>query len=390
MNPVSSAPLAFRDADAGRLTALRHDLHRLPEVSGEERQTAARIAAHIAQLEPDALITGLGGHGVAAVFDSGRPGPSALFRCELDGLPISETGPIAWRSQVAGKGHLCGHDGHMAIVAGLAGALAEKRPARGRAIVLFQPAEETGAGAAAVIADQKFDEIRPDFAFALHNLPGLPLGVAGIRPGAFNFASEGLSIRLDGKTAHASQPEAGLSPAAALCELVTGLPQLPARIGLAPEHALSTLVHARLGEAAFGIAPGRADIWATLRSVDDVSQALLMQAARDMAATTARRHGLEFALAQQDRFAACHNDAEATGIVARAFTAEAVATTEISGPFRWSEDFGLFGSVAKSALFVLGAGANHPRLHNPDYDFPDALIPLGARLFERVARDICG
>src|SRR5690606_35641080 len=114
---------------------------------------------------------------------------------------------------IPGKGHLCGHDGHMAIIAGHAGAMAARRPVRGRVIVLFQPAEETGAGAAAVIADPAFKAIEPDFAFALHNLPGVPLGAAGIRAGAFNFASEGLSIRLEGKTAHASQPEAGLSPA---------------------------------------------------------------------------------------------------------------------------------------------------------------------------------
>lgn len=353
-------------------------------------QTAARIAGFLAPLKPDLLLTGLGGHGIAAVFDSGRPGPSVMFRCELDGLPIRETSDVAWRSRLEARGHLCGHDGHMAIVCGLAIALAARRPGNGRVSVLFQPAEETGAGAAAVIADPAFQAIRPDYAFALHNLPGLELGTAAIRPGPFNFASEGLAIRLRGKTAHASQPEAGLSPAPALCRLVMDLPGLPVRLGIDSQSALVTLVHARLGEAAFGIAPGEAEVWATLRSINDPTQGLLMAEAGKLAEQAAREHGLSLELAASDRFAACSNDAEATGWVQRAFASEAVATATPDGPFRWSEDFGLFGSVSKSALFVLGAGVSHPRLHNPDYDFPDELIPLGTRLFACIARGLCG
>ncbi|WP_291006872.1 amidohydrolase [Hoeflea sp.] len=387
---MSMALLCYDDARTPELVALRRELHQMPEVSGDEVATALRVAGFLAALDPDRLVTGLGGHGVAAVFDSGLPGPTILFRCELDGLPIREISTLAWRSRIEGKGHLCGHDGHTAIVAGLATALAVRRPARGRAIVLFQPAEETGAGAAAVIADPEFASLRPDFSFALHNLPGLPLGAAGIRPGAFNFASEGLRIRLEGKTSHASQPENGKSPAAALCALVAGLPELPARMGLDSDRALVTLVHARLGEAAFGIAPGEADVWATLRSVDDDLQSGLMQAARALALESARAHGLAVDIGTEDRFAACHNDPDATACAERAFQAEGVSVVAVDKPFRWSEDFGLFGSVSRSALFVLGAGVDAPSLHNPDYDFPDDLIPLGVRLFERIAREMCG
>ena len=387
---MSAALLAYDEAMTSRLVALRHALHEAPEISGEEVMTAGHIAGFVEALGPDQLVNGLGGHGVAAVFDSGQPGPSVLFRCELDGLPIQEISTAGWRSRTDGKGHLCGHDGHMAIVAGLASAMAARRPARGRVIVLFQPAEETGAGAAAVIADPAFAELRPDYAFALHNLPGLPLAIAGVRPGAFNFASEGLRISLMGKTAHASQPEAGVSPAGALCDLVSGLPDLPGRLGLGTDQALVTLVHAHMGEAAFGIAPGAAEVWATLRSVDDTIQARLMQEACAMAGAEAEKHGLAIELATADRFAACHNDPDATSHVERAFHTEGVDVMAIDQPFRWSEDFGVFGSVAKSALFVLGAGVDCPRLHNPDYDFPDPLIPAGVRLFERIARDICG
>ncbi|PWW00594.1 amidohydrolase [Hoeflea marina] len=376
--------------DTEGLTRLRHALHRMPEISGAEAETAGRIAVVLAGFGPDRIIAGLGGHGVAAVFDSGVEGPTVLFRSELDGLPIAELPGVAWRSEIEGRAHLCGHDGHMAILCGLGARMAARRPARGRVVLMFQPAEETGAGAAAVIADPGFAAIVPDYAFALHNLPGLPLGHVGVRAGAFNFASEGLAIRLTGKTAHASQPEAGISPAAVMCQLVTALPLLPARLGIAPEDALVTLVHARLGEAAFGIAPGEADVWATIRSISDPIQARLLSEAEALARSLAEAAGLAVECRLSDGFAACHNDAEASALVEAAVEAEGLPRAEVGLPFRWSEDFGRFGSASKAALFVLGAGEGYPRLHNPDYDFPDALIPLGVRMFERVARALCG
>ena len=224
--------------DVGKLTELRRTLHRMPELSGAEVNTAAYIVGVLEGYKPGRILTGLGGHGVAAVFDSGIEGPTVLFRAELDGLPIAELPGVAWRSEIEGRGHLCGHDGHLAILCGLGARMAVEPPLRGRVVLMFQPAEETGAGAAAVIADPAFAAIVPDYAFALHNLPGFPLGHVGVRAGAFNFASEGLAIRLTGKTAHASQPEAGRSPAATMCALVTALPELPEKLGIAPQDAL--------------------------------------------------------------------------------------------------------------------------------------------------------
>ncbi|MCC0031462.1 MAG: amidohydrolase [Brucellaceae bacterium] len=376
--------------DTAALVAFRRQLHMRPELSGEEEQTAADIVARMEAHRPDQLLHGLGGHGVAAVFESGQPGPSVLFRCELDGLPIAETGRQDWRSRTPGKAHLCGHDGHMAILLGLAGRIAGHRPAKGRVILLFQPAEETGAGARAVLADPRFKSVQPDYAFALHNLPGMPLGHAALRDGPMNFASEGLAIRLAGRTSHASQPENGVSPAAAMTELVDALPNLPATLGIEAGKALATLVHARLGEEAFGISPGEALVMATLRAIDDATQARLMDAAETMAEDAAKRHGLGLSLARSDRFAACANDADAAAAVRAACGALDVPVSESPEPFRWSEDFGLFGSVSKSALFVLGAGEDCPPLHAPDYDFPDALIETGVSLFERIARNLCG
>ena len=162
---------------------------------------------------------------MAAEFTGQAPGPTVLLRCELDGLPIREISEHPYRSEIPGKGHLCGHDGHMVCLLGVARVL-RQRPARGRVILLFQPAEETGAGAQAVIEDPRWPELRPDVAFAYHNLPGRPLGEIGLRPGPGNCASRGMQVLLEGKSSHAAAPEDGLSPAAAMATLMTALPQL--------------------------------------------------------------------------------------------------------------------------------------------------------------------
>src|SRR6056297_2889869 len=142
----SEAPMtALPSNQIAYLTALRHDLHRQPEVSGAEIETAKRITRELTALGADRIWQGLGGHGVAAEFTGHAPGPTVLLRCELDGLPIQEINDIPHASQIDGKGHLCGHDGHMATLMGVAMRLST-RPAKGRVILLFQPAEETGAG----------------------------------------------------------------------------------------------------------------------------------------------------------------------------------------------------------------------------------------------------
>ncbi|MFZ2099837.1 MAG: amidohydrolase [Oricola sp.] len=372
------------------MTAFRRDLHRTPEISGEEKETAARIARWLADCGADEIVTGLGGYGVAGIFDSKVVGPTILFRCELDGLPIHETGMPQWRSLVTGKGHMCGHDGHMAIVSGLARRMQAERPARGRVVCLFQPAEETGAGARGVVSDARFAAMRPDFAFGLHNLPGMRRGQAAIREGSFCFASEGMAIHLTGWTSHAAHPEDGRSPALALTDLVTRLPNLPKDLGINTGDALVTLSHARLGEAAFGISPGEAWIMATLRARTDEIQEKLMGAAHAMAIAAAEKGGLKIGISTSERFAACFNDAAATSMVREACADAGIACAPVDGPFRWSEDFGVFSSVAPSTFLVLGAGEDCPQLHNPDYDFPDDIIPAGLAIFERIARNCCG
>jgi len=366
------------------VTALRRELHRHPEISHDEAWTASRIVTWLNDYSGPKVIKNIGGHGVAAVFDSGVEGPSVMFRCELDALPIYETGEPKWRSAFPGTAHLCGHDGHMAILAGLAGKLSKQPPAKGKIILLFQPAEETGAGARAVIADAKFPIIKPDYAFALHNLPGMTLHHVGVKSGAFNHASEGLSISLTGYTSHACYPEQGLSPAAALTELVTALPNLPTELAMEKGTGLVTLVHARLGTEDFGISPGDAKIMATIRGQSDNDKEALMKRAKELANNVAKTHGLKIEMETADRFSACTNDPVATDIIRKAFQQTGAAATELDAPYRWSEDFGEFSGHTKSAFFVLGAGEDCPKLHNPDYDFPDEIAATGINIFHAI------
>ncbi|MDE3175226.1 MAG: amidohydrolase [Pseudomonadota bacterium] len=376
--------------DLADLADLRRRLHRRPELSGQEGETARAIAERLRATAPDGLLEGLGGHGVAAIYRGDAPGPTLMFRAELDGLPIEERSPAPHRSQIRGRGHLCGHDGHMATLSALAIGLARQRPRRGRAVLLFQPAEETGAGAAAVLADPRFAEIAPDFAFAWHNMPGLPLGRAALKSGPANCASRGLRAILSGRTAHASAPETGVSPMAALARLMPALTALGGGGALGPGYRLVTVTHARLGEPAFGVAPGEAELFATLRTLTDDGMAALVAEAETLLRAAAARDGLDLAVTYHDDFAHCENAPEATAKLAAALDAEGVATGESGLPMRASEDFGRFRAACPSAMFLLGAGEDAPALHNPDYDFPDALTPIAARVMMRVLRDALG
>jgi amidohydrolase len=361
---------------------LRHELHRYPELAGREVETATRVRDYFQSLQPDRMIEGLGGNGLAVVFQGFSAGPTVLLRCELDAVPVQEVNALAYRSRRAGCAHKCGHDGHMAILAAVGRGLVERRPARGRVVLLYQPAEENGQGAAAVLADPRFTELRPDFAFALHNLPGYPLGQVVVRSGAFSCASRGMALTLTGKSAHAAQPETGRSPAEAMCALISGCADLPPELKSASDLMMATVVGATLGEKAFGTAPERADIWITLRSDSDAGMEQLVAYAEHLGRQAAAADGLGLEIAYADIFPATINGKRALSLVER--SCAPLKLRWIEEPFRWSEDFGRLTANYEGALFGIGAGEMVPDLHNPDYDFPDLLIQPAADLFRRI------
>ncbi len=381
MQPLDPRQLA-------QLTALRHELHRNPEISGEESDTAQIISAELEALGADRIWQNLGGHGVAAEFASPAPGPTVLLRCELDGLPIRELSDLPYRSLVDGKGHLCGHDGHMVSMLGV-GMRLKERPATGRVILLFQPAEETGAGAKAVIEDDRWPEIRPDYAFAYHNVPGRPLGEIGLRSGPGNCASRGMQILFEGKSSHAAAPEDGLSPANAMAALMMSLPALGSgKIG-EDGFALSTLTHAHLGEPTFGIAPAEGELRVTLRTMSNERMETLIA---DAQAEVERNKGaLKVDVHWHDVFHAVVNDHDATAIAQDVASDLGHTINDMALPMRWSEDFGRIGEDGpKAAMLYIGAGETQPQLHNPDYDFPDALLPVVIEQFYGIVLRLLG
>lgn len=373
------------DEDLRELIAFRHELHRHPELSGEERETARKVCAMLAPTHPDCVLTDLGGHGVAAVYDSGAPGPTIMFRAELDALPIQELGRVEHRSTVSGKAHLCGHDGHTTILLGFGRILSRARPTSGRVVLMFQPAEENGAGAAAVVADPRYATIRPDWAFAIHNAPDVEFRTGRLGAGPANCASRGIRIRLTGSTAHASRPWDGRSPMTAICELMPSLEACGSRKPLGPGFSMVTVTHASMGAESFGVAPGEAVIMATLRTVADDEMGDLVARVENLIAEAVARHSLACEFRYEDVFVASTNDSEATAILASGMERAGIQLREQTLPSYGSEDFGRFGlSGAKAAMVFLGAGPDRPRVHTPEYDFRDELIEIGIRIFSET------
>lgn len=376
------------NADIAELTDLRRDLHRHPELSGAEHRTAARVAGLLRDLGADELRTGIGGTGVLAAFHGAEPGPSVMFRAELDALPITEALGLPHRSTAPGVAHLCGHDGHICGVLGLGRLLSRQRPQRGVVWLLFQPAEEDGSGAAAMLADARLPAF--DYGFAIHNYPGLAQGQARLQAGVMNCASVGMRARLTGATAHASEPEKARTPTLALAAILPALLALSQGSPGEAAYRLLTITHLSMGVPAFGITPGEAEIWATLRASTDNGMADLRQQAMQIVRDAAVARGLAADFDWQDDFAASVNDPQATALMAEAARAAGLQLSDADLPLRASEDFGRFGSRGRCAMIFLGAGADRPPLHAQDYDFPDDLIAPSATLFHALARRLTG
>ncbi|CAF4150458.1 unnamed protein product, partial [Rotaria sordida] len=365
------------------LDTIRHYLHANAELSGKEKLTVTSIVGWLQEAGANRIITGLGGHGVAGVFSGSKTGPRVMLRAELDALPITEKKDgREWRSQNEHVAHSCGHDGHMTILLGIAKKLAYTPPACGEVVLLFQPAEETGAGARAVIESEKFDaSLHPDVAYALHNQPGRPFGEVSIREGSFACASRGMIIKLHGYCSHAAHPEQGLSPVHAMCRLLEALEQLPQSLPTSKDLRLVTAVHAQLGEVTFGTTPGEAIVMVTLRTATDVLMQPLVKAAHDLIERVTQEAGLTYDIEFRDIFAAVINDQQATTDVIHCAQKCGKMLTLLEATNRWSEDFGVYSTVCRCAMFLLGAGETARVLHDSAYDFPDALIEHGVEMF---------
>ncbi|MFP8490220.1 amidohydrolase [Gracilimonas sp. Q87] len=362
---------------------LRHTLHRYPELFKQEYETSRRISEFMQQFEPDKEID-VAGTGKMFIFDGKEPGETILFRCELDGLPIQEQAPnLAYRSAHDGISHLCGHDGHMTIIAYLGKLISENRPQKGKVILLFQPAEETDQGAKDVVESPEFHRLKPDYLFALHNIPGVKKNTVLVKDGSFTAASCGITVKLKGRTSHAAEPEKGNNPYFAAEKIFDEVQALTRSEEGFSDHVISTLIYMRLGEISFGVSPSDLEMGITLRAYENDDLDLLCQKTESIIKKHAHAQGLEASFSYGEIYPATINNPDCVNMVIEATESLGYGLVEMESPNSWSEDFAYFTATNKGVQFGYGAGEDQPNLHDPAYNFPDDLIePAGQLFFE--------
>jgi len=274
----------------------------------------------------------------------------------------------------------------MAILCGLAEQLAKERPLTGKSWLLFQPAEENGEGAKAMLADPRMRATKPERAYALHNLPGVEAGAVLLREGSFNASVNSIIITFKGKTSHAAEPEHGIDPARAMGDLFQRSLALNNNVPSDPKMRVVSSVYAELGSKDHGISAGKAEVHLTVRCWNDAELEKLQHEIEVIAKDLAKRDGLGLEIGYTQRFHANQNDPAIVKHVRNAAMSAGLKAVDAPDPFKWGEDFGLFTAEYPGCMVGLGAGKDMPALHNPDYDFPDAIIPHGVALFEALAR----
>lgn len=366
------------------LIEIRKHLHQNPELSEQEIKTALLIEQQIKPLHPDKVFKI--GYSRIYVFDSKNPGLNIAFRADMDALPIEEKNTISHISKNKGVSHVCGHDGHMSILIGIAREIAKQPPQKGKVILVFQSAEETGQGAKQLVKSKDFQNLNIDYIFGLHNIPGLELGQVLLRNGGFASASKGMIVQLQGKTSHAGEPEKGINPALAIAHITQELDQLIKKKELFNSLTLLTFVYTRMGEVAFGTSAGDAEMGFTLRAFENTDMHLLTEQAVSIITKIARQNELKTKIKYTEEFPGTYTTEKAYAHLKKALSQLNLIQIELKEPKRWSEDFGHYSEVAETGFFGLGSGVNQPELHHPNFDFPDELIETGVSVFLEIMR----
>jgi metal-dependent amidase/aminoacylase/carboxypeptidase family protein len=260
-------------------------------------------------------------------------------------------------------------------------------------VLLFQPAEETGQGAERVLLDPRFRELDPDLVLGFHNLPGFATGMVVVNQDIFTSASVGMYARFVGQASHAANPELARSPRLSVSRLLAALPDLssPSNDSEArarDDYRLLTITHARLGRESFGVTPGLAEVLATLRATTRVTLGHFRAEVEALVRSEAEQQNLDVRVDWREDFAETRNDATLVKMLARVAKHAGLQVQHLQTPFPWSDDFGHFGAEYPSVYFGLGIGEQSSGLHQPDYAFPDALIPIGTGLLDRMCRRV--
>ena len=359
---------------------IRYNLHEHPQTAGCEEYAHDTIVKHLQGLHPDKVYTHVGGYGVIAVWegvghqDDGARSqqlPTIAFRADTDALPI---------------GHRCGHDGHTTILLRLAELIDKEAGGltTSNILLLWQPAEETGTGSRAILESGILQQYNIQAFYALHNLPGYPLGTVVLCPRTFAAASTGVVYHLDGRETHASTPELGINPGLAVAEIIQRISGLP-RSGEDSEFRQSTLICVRVGAPAFGTSAGHGEVMFTLRAFTNNEMEKLLAEANQAVDEIAARYNLTVSRSLVEPFRATENNGDCVEAIEKAAEEVPLRVRYQMEPNRWSEDFAEYLLEFPGAMFGLGSGEKHPELHHPSYDFPDEIIEPAARIFLQLA-----
>jgi hippurate hydrolase len=374
-----------------QLVHWRHALHRHPETGFEEHHTADYVAGVLSGLGLD-VQRGIGGTGLVASLSVGTGRHVIGLRADMDALNIREHAPErAHASRIDGKSHACGHDGHMAMILGAAELLCRRRDFDGTVRFIFQPAEEHGRGAKAMIADGLFERFPVDEIYGAHNMPGLPAGHFATRAGGIMASEDNFVIHVKGRGTHAARPQMGIDPIVIGAEIVLTLQTIVSR-NLDPGVPAVISCTEFITDGIRNAIPSNVIIKGDTRSYARETQALLEARMREISTGICRLHGAECGFEYTHEFAPTVNWAECVPTAVAAATAVAGADRVDADvqPMMISEDFGAFLQAVPGAFVFIGNGAageaGGTPLHNAGYDFNDAVLGTGARYFAEIAR----
>lgn len=370
-------------AFADELTRIRRDIHANPEIGFEEHRTSALVADALTGWGVE-VHRNIGGTGVVGVIRGNGEGRRIGLRADMDALPMTEATGLPHASQRPGVFHGCGHDGHTTMLLGAARHLSQTRRFGGEVVLIFQPAEEGLGGATRMISDGLFDRFPCDEIYGLHNWPNAPVGRISLKPGVAMAAADTFDITITGRGAHGAQPQHAVDPVMVAAAITQALQTIVSR-NVDPLRTAIVSVTRMLAGAAYNVIPETAQLGGTIRTFDDDIRALVDERIVQLAQGIAEGFGARAQVRVEHRFSALRNSpeqAEAAMAVARDLVGPLAEFD--ADPLTGSEDFADMLGRVPGAYLLLGQG-DGPALHNPLYDFNDAILPIGASLLARLA-----
>ena len=380
-------PIVNRIADQHReITEWRRDFHAHPELLYDVHRTASSVADKLKAFGCDEVVTGIGRTGVVGVIRGwkGKSDKTIGLRADMDALPIEEATDLPYKSTVPGKMHACGHDGHTAMLLGAARYLAETRNFAGTAVIIFQPAEEGGAGGKAMVQDGLMERFGINEIYGMHNYPGMPVGEFGLRPGAIMAAADYVQIDIEGKGAHAARPHLGIDTVLVGAQIINALQSIVSRNVDPLEAAVVSICMFHAGSTD-NVIPQTAQLRGTARSLIPEVQELLEKRVPEIAETTAKLYGAKATVKYRRGYPVLKNHVVqadfAASVAAQIAGADKVDTS--LAPVMGAEDFSFMLNARPGAFIFVGNG-DSAGLHHPAYNFNDEVIPIGTSYWAKL------